>query len=71
MLFFRTHFTKILKFVLFIILQDLPEFFEDNMKRWMEPFHMLIVTEFKVLVTTVCEWFKLLKSLIECGGTNL
>jgi len=31
--------------------QDLPEFFEDNMKRWMEPFHMLLVTEFKVLVT--------------------
>ncbi|XP_047141486.1 exportin-2 isoform X1 [Hydra vulgaris] len=30
--------------------QDLPEFFEDNMKRWMEPFHMLIVTPFDILV---------------------
>jgi len=31
--------------------QDLPEFFEDTMKRWMEPFLMLIVSEFKVLET--------------------
>lgn len=31
--------------------QDLPEFFEDNMKRWMEPFLMLVVTDFKALET--------------------
>lgn len=30
--------------------QDLPEFFEDNLKRWMEPFLMLIVTDFPHLV---------------------
>jgi len=31
--------------------QDLPEFFEDSMERWMKPFLMLIVTEFKALET--------------------
>lgn len=31
--------------------QDLPEFFEDHMAEWMEPFHMLVVTDFKVLET--------------------
>lgn len=44
--------TAICKLFYSLNYQDLPEFFEDNMKRWMEPFHMLIVTEFKVLVTT-------------------
>jgi len=30
--------------------QDLPEFFEDNIRRWMEPFHMLMVSDFSHLI---------------------
>jgi len=31
--------------------QDLPEYFEDNMKQWMTSFHSLLVGSFKVLET--------------------
>eukprot|EP00794_Sanderia_malayensis_P004821 gene4821-5453_t len=31
--------------------KDLPEFFEDNMKKWMSYFHVLLVDEFKALQT--------------------
>ncbi|XP_065062318.1 exportin-2-like [Rhopilema esculentum] len=31
--------------------QDLPEYFEDNMRRWMTNFHFLLVTDFAVLKT--------------------
>jgi len=43
--------TMICKLFYCLNYQDLPEFFEDNIKDWMEPFHMLIVTEFKALET--------------------
>lgn len=33
--------------------QELPEFFEDNMERWMTNFHTLLTTEVKVLETEV------------------
>jgi exportin-2 (importin alpha re-exporter) len=31
--------------------QEFPEFFEDNMKRWLDPFHSILKTEFKLLET--------------------
>jgi hypothetical protein len=34
-------------------LKDLPEFFEDNMKIWMENFHTLLTTDVKCLQTSV------------------
>ena len=34
-------------------LQDLPEFFEDNMATWMTHFHVLLTTDNKLLQTQV------------------
>lgn len=36
-----------------IILQDLPEFFEDNMETWMNNFHTLLTLDNKLLQTDV------------------
>jgi len=35
----------------------LPEFFEDNIKRWMDPFYMLIVTDLSQLIDKVKRCF--------------
>lgn len=35
------------------ILQDLPEFFEDNMETWMNNFHTLLTLDNKLLQTDV------------------
>lgn len=36
-----------------VILQDLPEFFEDNMETWMNNFHTLLTLDNKLLQTDV------------------
>ena len=38
---------------LFILSQDLPEFFEDNMETWMSNFHNLLTLDNKLLQTDV------------------
>ena len=38
---------------LFCCIQDLPEFFEDNMATWMGHFHTLLTTDNKLLQTQV------------------
>lgn len=40
-------------FLLCIISQDLPEFFEDNMETWMTNFHGLLTLDNKLLQTDV------------------
>ena len=35
------------------VLQDLPEYFEDNMTAWMDHFHTLLTTDNKLLETDV------------------
>lgn len=37
----------------FIMAQDLPEFFEDNMETWMTNFHGLLTLDNKLLQTDV------------------
>lgn len=37
-----------------LFLQDLPEFFEDNMETWMTNFHGLLTLDNKLLQTDVC-----------------
>ena len=41
----------------FIWLQDLPEFFEDNMATWMNYFHILLAADPKLLVSDVISSF--------------
>ena len=36
-----------------VCLQDLPEYFEDNMASWMDNFHPLLATDNKLLETEV------------------
>lgn len=43
--------------VLCIIIQDLPEFFEDNMETWMTNFHLLLTLDNKLLQTDVIIFF--------------
>lgn len=53
--------------------QDLPEYFEDNMKIWMENFHLLLIEENKLLVTNDEEEagpLELLKSQI-CDNVSM
>jgi len=38
------------------VFQDLPEFFEDNMKCWMEHFHTLLTTDHNMLSNQVSHW---------------